>query len=154
MRKVAVLALVVWGLFYAAQNDMLPGWVPIPKMSTQTELDIPPPSLGAPEAAAPPGMQIRPRSAPARAPIGNTKYLDQQQKRLDQQNAETTRRAVHELKFGGDCASARENLSALNVVDRSPDTFVLKEGGRVLTDAERASARAENEKFVRENCRP
>ena len=154
MRKVAVLALVVWGLFYAAQNDMLPGWVPIPKMSTQTTLDIPPPSLGAPEAAAPPGMQIRPRSSPARAPIGNPKYLDQQQKRLEQQHAETTRRVQHELKFGGDCAGARANLSVLSMVDRSPETFDLKEGGRVLTDAERAAARAENEKLFRENCRP
>jgi hypothetical protein len=154
MKKLAALALVVWGLFYASQNDMLPGWVPIPKMSTQTTLDIPPPSLGPPEAAAPPRMQLRPQSSPARAPIGNTKFLDQQQKRLEQQNAETNRRVEHELKFGGNCAGARGNLSALSIVDRSPDTFVLKEGGRVLTDAERAAARAENEKFVRENCRP
>jgi hypothetical protein len=154
MKKLALLALVAWGLFYAEQKDMLPAWVPIPKMPSQTKLDIPPPRLNAPDAVAPRAGQVNPERPATREPIGNSRWMDQQQKRLDQQNADRQRRAEWDLTFRAQCDAARANLGAASVVDRGRGAFELKQGSKVLSESERAAVRAENEKFIQENCRP
>ena len=61
--------------------------------------------------------------------------------------------AAKRLFNQGDCTTAKSNLAAISMVEKAPNTFELKHGGKVATEAEKAAARAESEKFIKENCR-
>ena len=77
MKKLAVLVVAVYALYYAAQRGMLPEWVPIPNFSAEKKLDIPPPSLGAPAAASQQGVSKWRQCMDASRLVEQDKTIDQ-----------------------------------------------------------------------------
>ena len=145
MKKVAFLALVLWGLGYFYGKTALETWLPISKIERSNPMRYPPEAQ----------RELQEPGAPAAASpsAAGAKWMEQEKARVGRWNVDPEK-ASRQLRNYGNCTSARGSLAANSVVERSPNTFVATHRGKVLTEAERIAAREENEKFIKENCRP